>query len=1049
MENTEQNKVINNYIRSIQGINPEDASEHTYRTPFENLLRDIQFDGLDIMPIHEGKSQSTNIDGVPDFIIYKDNKTFFKSLVGFIECKRIDYDLEKVKNSPQIDKYSNTSENILITNYREFILLNKGKEVNKVILLDNNFTKSKDENAHQQFINLLRDFYNYEYQYIKDKKTLAKSLAAQSFYYSVALRTFIEDETQKNKPFYKKFYGLLKSFQDSIQYYYQLEDFCDIYAQSLVYGLFLARLDTNELLKEGSAKFIEYIPVHFNLLIEFLSAGFGLSFRDLPSHISHALVNISKNINFIDIPKIQTEFGFDTSCRNDISVYLYEDFLREYDKLKGTENRKESGVYYTPKEVAIFITRAVNDIIISDFSMPNGFMSENVKFLDFACGTGTFIQSIFDIIFNKIYTNNLDDLERKKVKRKVLNDIYGFELLYTPYIVAHTILTNYLKTKKINFNEEDRLKIFLTNTLDIEQHSISVFLPVMQEEHQKSYLIKSEENILAIVGNPPYFHGKSKAIPGLIDKELSVYKNDLNEKNIRPISDMYIKFIRFAEWKMEQTGQGIVGIITNNSFLDGVTHRQMRKHLYETYDEIYILNLHGNSRKGEKDKNIFDIMVGVSINIFVKHKEPKKEKIVKYFSTLDNKILKRNEKIDFLKIKKLSNVKWKTLHPEESDYYWFVTKNYKYEKKHEKFWKINDIFEEYNSGIGTANDDVTIQYNQKLLNELKKDFEKLTIEQILIKYKIKEKEDWKLDNTKSDLINNYRPQKIYYRPLDYRFTSLSTNANSFLSRPRYEIMKHFENNNQNYGICFTRTTNANLFKNIFVTSQPTDGVLLGGRTYIAPLYIYNGNGGSEIENLDKPKRTNFTSKFKEEYLAKLNFNPTPEEIFAYIYAVMHSPIYREKYIEFLKIDFPAIPMTLNKEMFEQFSKLGTQLIDLHLLQNIPADNEIKVLGNFDNPCRITKIEPPKKGTHSDDSKLKLITSNIKDNLIIFENITADIYYFEIGSYKPVEKWLKYRIKDKIELSEDDFNYIKNMLISIKYTITIMQEIEKLEEGYFL
>ena len=1030
---------IKKYIKDIQKINPEWATEYSYRTSLEILLKSMQFQGMDVMPLHEGKRQSINIDGAPDFIIYKDENTFFSHLVGFIECKKIDYDLEKLIKSDQIEKYSNASENIIVTNYREFILLNKDKKeglkiVNSVLLLEKDLSKSKDKNIYQNFTNLLRDFYHYEYQYIKDKNTLAKTLASQSFYYSVALRKYIEDETQKNELFYKKFYAIYSDFQNSIQYYYTLEDFCDIYSQSLVYGLFLTRLETGELLNVKKIDYIAYIPEHFELLHEFLYAGY--SVRLVPAPIRQALTGIGKNLNYIHIPSIQEEFTNVTNDKTDISVYLYEDFLKEYDKFRDTEKRKVSGVYYTPKEVTEFITRAVNDLIISDFNMPQGFMSENVKFLDFACGTGTFIQSIYDIIFKKNYSKDLDDLDKMKIKQKTLNDIYGLELLFTPYIVAHTILSSYLKSNGIIFGAKDRLKIYLTNTLDIGQHSISAHLPQMQNEHEEAFEIKSVEKLLAIVGNPPYFHGKTQAIPGEIDKQLSEYKIDLYEQNIRPLGDIYIKFIRFAEWKMEKAGMGIVGIITNNSFLDGITHRQMRKHLYETFDEIYILNLHGNTRKGEKDKNIFDIMVGVSINIFVKHKQPKEKKIVRYFSTLDNKITGRNEKLRFLKQKKLNNINWKTLNPPESDYYWLVNKNFKYNKEYKKFWKITDIFDLYNSGIGTANDEITIKYNRKQIDKLKKDFEKLTNEQIVKKYQIKEKEDWRLRNTKPDLINNYNPQKIYYRPLDYRFTSLSKYANSFLSRPRYEIMKHFENK-YNIGICFTRTTNTNLFKNVFITTYPTDGVILGGRSYIAPLYYYNGN---EIANLDVPKRTNFTKKFDEEYLKQLDFNPTPEEILAYIYAIMHSPIYRKKYLEFLKTDFPAVPMTKNEKVFKQFAELGTKLIDLHLLKNIPNDNEIKVTGDI-KLCKIEKISSPTEM----DPVLQIETTD--QDFIYFNNVTLDIYNFEIGAYKPIEKWLNYRKKDKIELDFEDIEHIKNVMISIKHTIKIMKEIEDIGETY--
>jgi hypothetical protein len=458
----------------------------------------------------------------------------------------------------------------------------------------------------------LQDFYGYKYPYINTKKTLVASLAAQSFYYSVALREYIEDKTNETQDFYIKFKGLFGEYEKSINFHYILADFCDIYAQSLVYGLLLARLDKGEQLNEQKLNYLENIPNEYRLLYEFLAQAY--ESRLLPTEVKIALTNIGKNINLIDTQAIEKEFYKTNNGKQNIAVYLYEDFLAQYDKFRGTENRKEGGVYYTPSEATDFITRGVNHLLTTCFNLPDGYNSENVKILDFACGTGTFIHSIFDLMIPEKF----DDLTKQTLKNKITKDIYGFELLFTPYIIAHTILTRFLKEKGIPLDGE-RLGVYLTNTLDVSSHRISELLPALKKEYEKARDIKDKENILAIVGNPPYFNGKSQAKSDVIDAELKKYKQGLNEKKIN-LDDLYIKFIRFAEWKIQRNGYGVVGIITNNSFLDGVTHRQMRKHLYNTFDEIYIVNLHGNSRKGEGDKNIFDIMVGVSITFLVKHK---------------------------------------------------------------------------------------------------------------------------------------------------------------------------------------------------------------------------------------------------------------------------------------------------------------------------------------------------------------------------------------------------------------------------------------------
>ncbi|MDR2595017.1 MAG: N-6 DNA methylase [Fibromonadaceae bacterium] len=880
---------------------------------------------------------------------------------------------------------------------------------------------SNEQNRIQKFENLLRDFYSYDYPYIKTKKSLVSVLATQSFYYSVALREFMADKENAAANFYVKFNGLFGEYQKSISYHYELEDFCDIYSQSLVYGLMLSCIDTGKKLDEKELDYLRGIPSEYKLLHEFLQQAY--ENRDLPMPIKIALINIGKNINLISIEDIQKEFAKTNNGKQNIVVYLYEDFLQEYDNLRKTEKRKEGGVYYTPSEVANFIARSVNGIIKTKFSMHHGYLSRNVKILDFACGTGTFLHSIFE----QIIGSDMDDVDKEIVRNKIANDIYGFELLFTPYIIAHTILTRFLKEKGIKIDE--RLGIYLTNTLDISQHSISSLLPSLKREYEKAMEIKDREQILAIVGNPPYFNGKSQAEKGKIDSELNEYKKDLDEKKIN-LDDLYIKFIRFAEWKIERYGEGVVGIITNNSYLDGVTHRKMREHLYNTFDEIYIVNLHGNARKGEIDKNIFDIMVGVSIVFFVKLKKPTK-KCIRYFSTLDNDMISRQEKLSFLENANFEKIKWKKLNPIKP-YYWFVDKDLSLQDEYSKFLKITDIFEHYSSGIETKNDKFILHYSKNDLKNVVKNLISLSNDEISKKYNVSDSRDWTIEKARDDVRENFNLQSVLYRPFDYRYTSLSKTSKNFIAYPRYETAKHFEK--QNIGLCFTRQVLGDNWKNIFISENIIESCAVSLRsrekTYIAPLYLYEKRQG--IEGLGGGERfPNFTDEFKK-FLRTFDFKPSPEKILAYIYAVLHSPDYRKKYIEFLKTDFPAVPFTKDKETFEKLAKLGQKLIDLHLLKNLPSDKEIKAKNIPQTNFTIESI-------HHHNDELFLHTTQ-KQN-ISFSGVTSKIYDFEIGSYKPIEKWLKYRIKDEVSLCAEDLKHLKEMIVAIKGTLEVMGEID--------
>ncbi|MDR1738214.1 MAG: N-6 DNA methylase [Candidatus Symbiothrix sp.] len=977
-----------------------DGEEIQYRTVLENLVNAIQLDGKSTVAIQEDHRSNVEVDGIPDFFVWENHNTLFKSLIGFIECKKPSYKLEKLIESEQIKKYANSRDNIIITNYFRFILLQKGKVV-KDLTLD--ATKNKSPEMGMQCLDLLTlfiTFYGYDYPYIKTKKELVNALASQSFYYSVALREYISNRENVEDLFYTKFCALYNDYENSLNYHYELADFCDIYSQSLVYGLLLARLESEEKFNEQDLNYLNHIPLEYKLLYEFLSQGYEC--RYLPTDIRIALTQIGKYLNLIDIEAVQKEFANSKDGKQNISVYLYEDFLAQYDKFRGTENRREGGVYYTPKEVADFIARSINEILKEDFKFVKGYNSEKVKVLDFACGTGTFLQSVFE----QMLPQKMDDLQKITTKKKIINDIYGFELLVTPYIIAHTFLSIFLKNKGINLERHENLAIYLTNTLDISQHTISGLLPALKRENTEAMKVKDCENILAIVGNPPYFIGKSKEKVSVIDSELKKYKEALNEKNIQPLNDSYIKFIRFAEWKINNNKSGVIGIITNNSFLDGPIHRQMRKHLYETFDEIYILNLHGNARKGEPDKNIFDIMVGVQISIFVKLPKPAKEKKVFYFSTLENGLLKRSEKLSFLESNTYKKIKWEKLKPAETPYYWFVDKDLSSQKEYKKFWKLTNVFKEYSSGTTTAKD---VQY---------------------ISYK-----KFKTENNKN----------IAYRPFDNRFIDYDVKN---IQRARYETMQHFIKGD-NIGLCLTNGTfNKKQFNYAFISKNISEGSFFGFRSYLFPLYFYNGVEHKDMLPLEWEgegmKFANFTDNFVKTYLDKLSFQPEPEEVLAYIYAILHSPVYREKYIEFLKTDFPAVPMTTDETVFRKYAALGQKLVDLHLLdfpsfQNLESlSNDIRVSFDFEG-----EFVPVKTETAA--NRLFITTSDGKT--ITIDGVTEAIYNFEIGSYKPIDKWLKYRIKDEVALGIADLNHLKQMIIAIKQTIAVMQEIEGLGEQY--
>lgn len=1030
---------IQQYLKEIKAIDRTKVKELGYRTPLHNFLNSIKLESKKISVIHEESNK--DIDGVPDFSIYENMDTLFSKLVGYVECKKIDYDLDALIDSEQIKKYAKTSDNIIITNYREFILLQRKdkkpvlEEVKRIRLLEDDLSISKQiETQSQDFENLILDFFKYEYQNIKSKKQLVEVLSKQSFYLAQNLRYKIEKPTE-NQAFYKVFERLFKTYSTTLHYKYSKADFCDIYAQSLSYGLFISRLENPSLIfDEIKNNYVSYIPKNFTLLREFLEQGIS---SYTPQGIREVYRQVAKHINLIDIEAIQQEFAKQNNGRSNIIVHLYEDFLKEYDELRKTENRKENGVYYTPVEAVNFITKSVNEVIKDKLGKPKGFNDENVKILDFACGTGTFLSSIIE----QMIPENMDSIAKREIKNKILTNVYGFELLFTPYLVAHIVLTKKLEEKGISLNNEDRLGIYLTNTLDLDSDIELSNLIFLNEENEKVHKIKQEENILAIVGNPPYFSGKSSNESKYIQELLKDYKKGLDEKNLRPLKDLYIQFIRFAEEKISRTQNGVIGIITNNSFIDGITHRQMRKHLLETFDEVYILNLHGGSKKGESDKNIFDITIGVNISIFVRNPEIK-EKSIYYYSIKDNGKITRDEKLSFLNNNSLNTIPWKKLEIDDKNY-WFIYKDFS-DIEYGKFIKIKDIFNIYNSGFKTSNDKITMQYSKQKMLEIKTDFYNISEDILKAKYNAFSKQSWNISKVRDDVTNSsLNMNQVLYGPFDFRWTLLGGKSNGFMERPRYEISKHFDSK-ENIALSFMRNIVPNSkFSQVFISSKMININLFKYQSYCFPLYLYKDNAGELYSNNEAEKEVNFTPDFKTFIKNTYKDKYTPEDILAYIYGVMYSPVYRGKYLEFLKIDFPAIPFTTDEKVFEQYSELGQELIDLHLLKKDLEDSSISV--SFSDTLKegfiIEKLQAPKK----DAPILKLTLANKQE--IVFDGMTEELYNFEIGSYKPIDKWIKYRIADKVKLGFDDIKHIKNMAISIKKTVEIMAQLEELEEAY--
>ncbi|EAI4579562.1 N-6 DNA methylase [Campylobacter coli] len=1031
--------IFKKYTSEIQAIfEGKNYNEHSFRTCFENLLNELK--PKEVKIIHEPKSEKGQGSIRPDFKTYKlidkEKELSYNHLVGFIECKNLDVDLNLHLKGKQLSKYLQISPNIIFTNYKRFILFSFEKVVFDIDLLDDKLDL-KEENI-SIFRNLLKAYFDDNSTTIKSKQELVKVLSTQSFYLSNALKISF-DESDANSSFKRFFRKTKDTFKNIEKIDLKDEEFCDILAQAIVYGIFVSYIENDDydLEKIPIENFISFLPSTFRTLSEFVY--FAIPSFSLPQDIKYTLENIKKTLSLIDKIALCKILNQDLES---VSIYLYEDFLKAYDDLRATQKRKEGGVFYTPKSIVDMIVSSLDELLKTKLNKNKGFNDQGVKVLDFATGTGSFLASVFE----KIISKESEVFKNEAIKNKFLKDIYGFELSFVPYIVARLKLGQILrKNGFVNFSDAD-FQIFLNNTLDLEKiANFDMFMPLenLDTEWKKARDIKHSQDLLVILGNPPY-NAKSKNKGEDILELLQAYKQGLNETKIN-LDDDYIKFMRFAQWKLLEQNKkdlfeekkGLLGFITNNSFISGKTHRKMRESLYKSFDEIYILNLHGSDKDAKNDENVFDIKVGVCISLFVKYKdEPSNGAKVFYYSTGDNNIFSRKEKfalLDDLRQKGLNAIKWEELSLDEP-YFWFIKKEFENEE-YEIFWALasdkalgdkKSIFLNYNSGIETQKDNIAIQLMKNKMEETLKDFSNLNSVDLVKKYDLKDSRDWKISNSVNAIKNNLgKIERIAYRPFDLRWTFYTNKSKSFIAYPRYEVMQHFLDK-ENLGLCFPKICLNSIFDYSMVINTIADralgGCKTGSETCIAPLYLYVNN----------EKIPNFTSEFlayKENH--KILKDKSPEEILYFIYANLYNPRYREKYLEYLKTGFARINFEVEQKTFDDFATLGKKLVELHLFKRDLKD-EIDFIFLKEDKKANFKIEKYQEKDRFIDNKIIL-----NEDLAI-SPISAEIWQFTIGGYQVIKQWLKYR--NDYKCSKEELEHLLKMCKVIKETINLQKEL---------
>ena len=968
--------------------------------------------------------------GAPDIVLLQKDGI----PVAYIETKDIgDPDLRGVKqNKEQFSRYKQGLDCVVFTDFLRFLLYRGDECLLEVRIAEQDGdTLSILPDAEQRFAELLALLRDAQPAPIASAKKLALLMAGKAQLLARSIREVLKDEaSDAGAELQQQFYRMRDVLMSTVEE----DEFADWYAQTIVYALFAARYHTQQGENFSRKDAAELIP-QSNPFLRKLFQRIGV--YDLDTRIAWIIDDL---VGVFGATDVRTLLDTAKSIAHDPIMLFYEDFLTAYDPAR----RKARGVYYTPSPIVSFIVRAVDELLQRDFGLRDGLADRTtmqsksgkpvhrLQILDPATGTGTFLVEVVRAIYRKFAGQQ--GVWNDYVRNHLLPRLHGYEILMAPYAMAHLNLEYVFRETGATNLGRARYGIYLTNTLENKRFDGNLFSPIDQEA-QAANVLKNSMRVMVMLGNPPYnvsSSNKSKWIENL----MLTYKEDLNEKNIKPLSDDYIKFIRYAQYQIEeQTGEGIVAFITNNSFLDGVIHRQMRRELLRVFDEIYILNLHGNSRMkekapdGGKDENVFDIQAGVSINIFVKHKETKNEQAKLFYHELYGL---RQEKFDALSRLNLCSTSWKELQPVEP-YYFFVHKDFQLEAKYRAGFSVDTLFVEHVAGMTTTRDELLAKFSFCECSELKEDFLQLSEEVLRNKYKLNsDTRDWSLQNAIKDVTPAEADKTATiipycYRPYDKRYMLYTGKTNGIAARPRFRLLGALLSQH-NYALCATRIiTSFPVFQHCFITDRLIDICLVSNRpseiTTAFPLYkLPDGWNYTPAElaagKTRSGKPIELDLNMRPEILAKIGEavgEPVKgEEVFDYVYGVLHDKEYRTKYFEFLKIEYPRIPYPKDKTEYQRYAAIGERLRRLHLMDetlNLPLVTTFDVAGTN----LVEKVE-------YDNGKVWINATQY------FNNVLAAVWDHFVGSYQPARLWLQKR-KGRT-LDYDDVNWYLRVCATI-------------------
>ena len=1057
------------------------TTEHSFRAHLYNLFKSLYPQTCFTMTNEPQRIKC----GAPDYIIQCNGVP-----VGYIETKDIIKNLDKLddREQDQFKRYTESLDNVIYTNYLDFRLYRNQELVKETSIAEikNGKVQLIRENI-EEVSALIQDFAEFNGQPITSPETLAKQMARKAREFANAIITVLtsKDDTSFQastlQAQYKTFKKVLIENLDPVS-------FAGMYAQTVAYGLFAARLNDPTPNDFSRDEAVRLIPKNNQCLRSLFESITGSNLEPAVEWIVDDLTDMFRRT---DLKQLLKTYG-QTTETNDPFIHFYETFLREYDP----QIKQELGVYYTPKPVVNFIVKSIdyalkNDLNvtdglantdkvtvqiessidrtnksgrysrkISDRTGKAGFDYHKIQILDPAVGTGTFPAEVIRYISKQFKSQA--GLWEQYVKNDLLPRINAFELMMVPYAICHLKLDMLLQETGYDMASDDaRMNVYLTDTLEKPHNETqNLWSAFLTQEATYANVVKNDKPIMIVLGNPPYndvSDNKGKWIMKIMEdyKKEPVSGIPLQERNPKHINDDYIKFIRYAQYLIDKNQEGVIAYINPHGYLDAVTMRGVRYSLLTSFDSIYVLNLHGNTNRGETcpdgsvDQNVFDIMQGVCINIFVKKRNHNKNNIATvYYADLYGK---RTEKYEFLYANDISTIHWTKFIPQHKNYFMIppVPEHNNTIDQYTKGIQLTDLFNVNSMGFITARDKFAVGFTKEEMSQRFYDAASpdITDDELKTKYHLKETKNWTINDLRSTVcvkdINEILT-KCSYRPFDFRWCCLSF---GFMDRPRREIIDNVLHK-ENLCIIAPRQQSIEGFNHVWISDLPAEACIVSTASrevsQVYPLYVYGSKG--DLFGKEESKHINFKKTTLKQFCksAKISMIEdiskkkkdtqfTPEELVYYIYAILSADKYSKDFSAFLKSDHPYIPIPETAESFFTLSNLGKELAQTTMMHTVTPRTELKTTYPIPGPSYINKIKYDNGNIYINDTQY-------------FGHVSLKTWNFTAGRHQPAQLWLKYR-KGRI-LTANDIIYYQQMLAAIEKTIKLKDKINEMYCRYF-